>query len=460
MTRMPSAFTCYLIMKRVSHIVCELAGQSFDDHAFCQGWYSSGAVGAGKTSSFIRNLLFQVFKNRPNFGAFCVDDKGTLHQVISEMAAHFGRSDDVVLLQTRSNLTPPEWAPTAHYNLIGDPSIPPTTYARCIVETATALAGRREQSFFKNAAQVHISQAIPLLQQLNFEVTLSNVLELLTDTDQLRDVLDELESKDHEPEMLKHFRSFLSLPTEQLAGTTETIKNYLFPLKTEAVMEIFAQDKSTFQLSDVDQGKIILLNIPQELKMERRYVGTFLKQLYFLHALRRFDLNAKERDEKNLLLIVADECQHFLTSSEDGVLSDYNVIDVLREAKVAYIAATQSSTSLIPVLGADKSKVFLLNLRNRAIFRSADEEDARMNAEFIGRKPTRKRSFTRGDGRSSETWHSDDDFLIKPHVLRKLRNHECILAHADGSVRQRFLAPIEPDGFISNWYRPWWKFWV
>jgi len=73
-----------------------------------------------------------------------------------------------------------------------------------------------------------------------------------------------------------------------------------------------------------------------------------------------------------------------MTASEDGT-SDYNCVDLIREAGATIVAAAQSTTSLIPPLGADKSKVLTLNLRNRMIFRSADEADAVQAADFIGK---------------------------------------------------------------------------
>ena len=71
-------------------------------------------------------------------------------------------------------------------------------------------------------------------------------------------------------------------------------------------------------------------------------------------------------------MLWADEAQRFMPASEDGT-SDYNCVDVIREAGATIVAAAQSTTSLIPPLGQDKSKVLTLNLRNRIIFRSAGE---------------------------------------------------------------------------------------
>ena len=67
-------------------------------------------------------------------------------------------------------------------------------------------------------------------------------------------------------------------------------------------------------------------------------------------------------------------------------MSDYNSIDVIREANAAVVAAAQSSTSFLPALGKEKAKVLVLNLRNRIIFKAADEEGAQESADFLGKK--------------------------------------------------------------------------
>jgi hypothetical protein len=142
--------------------------------------------------------------------------------------------------------------------------------------------------------------------------------------------------------------------------------------------EVFSCD-STFSLADLDQTKIICLALPHRFQTERRYLGTFLKQLFHLHVLRRFDLPKAERERLKLLVLLADEAQHFVTASEDG-LSDHSLVDVIRESGAAFIAVTQSTTSLIPPLGAEQSKVLPLNLRNRLIFTAANEDDAKASS--------------------------------------------------------------------------------
>ena len=64
---------------------------------------------------------------------------------------------------------------------------------------------------------------------------------------------------------------------------------------------MFCTGESTFDFSAIDQGKIILTTLPQKFQTERRYVNTFLKLLFYNHALRRFDKCKANRAKDNVL---------------------------------------------------------------------------------------------------------------------------------------------------------------
>jgi len=49
----------------------------------------------------------------------------------------------------------------------------------------------------------------------------------------------------------------------------------------------------------------------------------------------------------NLLILWADEAQRFVTASEDG-MSDYNSVDVLREANATLVAAPNQQRHSFP----------------------------------------------------------------------------------------------------------------
>jgi protein tyrosine/serine phosphatase len=161
-----------------------------------------------------------------------------------------------------------------------------------------------------------------------------------------------------------------------------------------------------------------------------------------------------QRGKNNLLILWADEAQRFMTASEDGT-SDYNCVDVIRKAGATIVAAAQSTTSLVPPLGNDKSKVLTLNLRNRMIFRSADEADAVQAADFLGKKRVIKRYWGSSAGKRNVNYSEAEEHKIKPHKLRNLRDHECVLVHCERGFKRVTLPPLESDGTVPKWFSRW-----
>lgn len=440
--------------------VARLGGLTWRRNQFCRGWLITGDTGSGKTSSGINQLVHQVFRNEPTWGGLCIDEKGVYWETLAGMAQHYGREHDLIHLQIRANDTDAQWTPPHRYNLTGDRSIPFTTYAKFVIDTATSLGQGGDKGFFKSQAQTHIAHALEMLFELNRPVTLRGAFELLSDRDLLEEEMENLESLLETPRreaVHAHFANrFLTQPDEQLGGVRETIANYLQYFLTPEVAEVFCANESTFSFAAIDSGKIILTTMPQKFQTERRYVNTFLKLLYYNHALRRFDQTKSARARNNLLILWADEAQRFMTASEDGT-SDYNCVDVIREAGATIVAAAQSTTSLVPPLGNDKAKVLTLNLRNRLIFRAADEADAVQAADFLGKKRVVKRSWGFSAGKRNVNYNETEEHKIKPHKLRNLRDHECVLVHCERGFRRVTLPPLEPNGSIAKWFSRWRK---
>ena len=447
----------HLCGRRTQRAVVRLAGFRWTRADFCRGWLITGDTGSGKTRSGITPLLFQIFRNEPTWGGLCIDDKGLYWETLTEMARHFGREDDLILLQVRpDDYAAAAWAPRQTYNLTSDRSIPYNTFAKAVVDTAASLGQAGDKGFFKNQAQIHIAAALETLREIGADVTLENAYHLLLDQSDLDEAMTDLASSHQTArrrELSEHFANrFLSQPPEQIGGVKETIANYLQAFITPDVAQVFCPAGNTFDFADIDRGKIVCVAMPQKFQLERRYVNTFLKMLFYTHALRRFDKPAEERSHDNLLILWADEAQRFVTASEDG-MSDYNCIDVIREAQATVVAAAQSSTSFVPPLGREKARVFTLNLRNRLIFKAADEEGAVESADFLGKAKMIKKSWGYSAGRRSRNYSEHDEHKIKPHVLRNLGKHTAVVVHCERGHRRRLLPPIESDGGVCAWFR-------
>ena len=439
-----------------------LKGLTWDRNEFCRGWLIRGKTGCGKTKSGILNIMFQVFTNEPGWGGVCIDEKGLFWETLCAMARHFEREGDLLLLQVRPEGAGGDWKPSACFNLLSDARIPYSTYAKAVVDTATSLGQKTSNSFFKEQAETHIGKAMELLEEAGFPVTMTNVLDVLMNNvdaqsgercmDLCLEGLRERLDNPRRVEVYHHFQeNYTNIAPEQRDGVKGTISNYLKNYVPPDIAQVFSPAQNTFEFANIDQGKIVCIAMPQKYQTERRYVSTFLKMLYYGHVLRRFDKPEAERRRDNLLILWADEAQNSVTAAEDG-LSDYNCVDKIREAGGTVVAATQSTTSFIPPLGKDKAKVFTLNLSNQIIFLSADEEDAKDAADFIGQREIVKKSWGTSGGRTSYNYSKVDQHQVKPHRLRKLRNHQCYLVHCNGQFKKVYLEPIEPDGRISPWF--------
>ena len=70
------------------------------------------------------------------------------------MAHHYHREQHLIHLQIRTDDKGEEWEPLHRFNLTGDRSIPFTTYAKFVVDTATSLGQGGDKGFFKSQAQM------------------------------------------------------------------------------------------------------------------------------------------------------------------------------------------------------------------------------------------------------------------------------------------------------------------
>jgi hypothetical protein len=246
---------------RRGRIVVELAGLQWTREDFCRGWLITGDTGSGKTRSGITPLLYQVFKNEPTWGGLCIDDKGVYWETLSEMARHFGREDDLILLQVRPERCAPDWKPAHTYNLTSDRSVPYSTFAKALVDTASSLGQGGDKGFFKNQAQIHIAHALQALREVRADVTFENAYRLLLDEREIEEVLgdlDDLPPTEARRDLIHHFRHrLLNQPPEQLGGVRETIGNYLQAFVTPEIAQVFCAGHNSFSFDDIDRGKII-----------------------------------------------------------------------------------------------------------------------------------------------------------------------------------------------------------
>jgi hypothetical protein len=426
-------------------VVLELGGIRWTEEDFCRGWEIDGRTGSGKTASAVVPIIYQLKKNRPDVGILALDTKGDLSEPLARIAGDLNCRDSLVQLEVRPEDAPPDWNPAVTMNFLADTSIPYSTYAKILVDVATAAGQKGGQAFFKVAAQTVIQNTFSALGALNRPVTIPACAAIIASDGNFEELATSLQSlaeaKTAVRPLMHYFHEFIQQPKEQLGGVRSTVFNYLQPFTAPDIAEIFCPEKPTFSLSEIDQGKLVSVKIPQKYQVEKKYVGLLLKVLFYLHALRRYDLTQEQRSQKNLIVMVLDEAQETVLVSEDGI-SDYNVIDKIRGARATTINSTQSPTSYIPPMGGrDKAEVFLLNLGNKIYFTAADRQSSEMIADSIGKHTVKKRTYGRTAGKSTMSWREEDEHWIKPHVLRDLPKHTAIIKHCERHFRKILLKP-------------------
>ncbi len=444
--------------RRTSQVILRLGGFGWTMEDFCRGWLITGETGSGKTLGGINTMLWQVSKNCPRWGGVCVDDKGLYAHTLTAMLDRVGRRSDLLVLEVRPDGASADWKPPHTLNFLEDPYLPWSGKAKIVCDVAVAQGQRTDQSFFRTQAQVQIEFAFRVLSAAGLPVTLETAYDLLTSTSLLEEIMLmvlEKASPAEAEQLLEHYlANFLAQPPEQLGGVKTTVANYLKYFTEPDIAAVFCpKEKSTVALSEIDRGKIICVSVPQRFPVERRYIHTLLKLAFYTHALRRFDRSAEQRADDNLIIFWAGEAQKVVTASEDG-LSDYNVVDVIREARATFVGDTQAYTSLIPPMGDEKkAKVFIANMANRITFKAADEESARIAADTIGKRTIRKRTYGHSAGNRTSSWTADEKYYIEPHEFRRLRKFQAVVQHCEKGFHRVTLPPRDATGGIASWYR-------
>ena len=408
-----------------------------------------------------RRARFRV----PPWGGFICGEKGTEWQTLEELLRHHGREEDLCLLRTRPASAPPDWRPPVRLNLLSMGEVPADTYAKMIVETGLSVeeAASRDE-FFIPQARDKIAWGIRLLRaagaaarERSADPGLLDLLDILTVQESYRNFLMRCSA---ENPAIAHSHAFAEAryqlennywnqPPDQLGGVRSTLYNFLIPFSEPEIAEVFCAD-STFDLRDVQLGKVVCLAIPQKFAVQRRYVATLIKALTYQVVLERFDRRQDHPDwqDRNVVLVEQDEWQRH------AVRADCEV-DVVREARGAVYAATQSQNAAwLKLGGRENASPLIANLRNRWICQAATEECADESSRLLSGRIARQLSFSRGDGgRTTNVSFSERPFVPR-NELRTLRPFHVVFAPAEGPwlYRKCIAMPAMADGGVPPWW--------
>ena len=425
-------------------VVMKVGGRKWTYDDLCRHMLLSGDTGIGKTLA-LNECLHSLLSHDRTVGGLIIDEKGLYFRVVREMLIKHDRLEDGIFLRV-GNPGDHAFEPAHRLNLISNVSF--SKGARMLVDSGSATVGGKEHAFFTVQATTAIAMGLELLYESDqVPVILSNVYDHLMNEDLLQETIATLRrmyATVRRMELIRYFENtFLSSGApEQREGVRGSIANILgYYVNVPALREVFSSPRpNTFELSDVSRGKLICLSIPQAYASERKAVLNLFKILFFQHALARFDHYDSKTiwNDKNLLILVADEYQSFITASAG--MSDYNVVDRLREAKCALLATTHSCPiSLIPPHHGrkDMAEALVANIRNRIIFRCPDASSAQEAAQWVGTRRRKRTSPTRSSRKDSVGLESFEEFRFTPEQLRRLPKHVAIICHCRKRPRRR-----------------------
>ena len=247
---------------------------------------------------------------------------------------------------------------------------------------------------------------------------------------------------------------YMNQPDDQREGVVGTIFNYLNYFTDPDIAAVFCADDSNVEFTDLDKGKIICVSMPQIYQIQRDYIFTFLKYLYYTHAISRFDIEKKHWGKFNQLIFFADEAQNIVAANEDG-MADYNVIDKIREAQATVVWATQSITSFGPRMKKQENvKTLLLNLKSQYHFQVADNDAAEGLSKYIGKRRIKSysHSYSQGGTMATTTITEKDEAWFRPEQLTELKEFECVMKHPRGEFQKITIPPVDDEGNISEFY--------
>lgn len=412
--------------------VLRLWGLDWTRDEACCHFFVTGATGTGKTARAIVPIVHGLRRALPSTGIMAIDSKGALWKPLAEIARALGHEESLRLIRVRpSHVSPKDWRPPLRLNLLADRSVPWTTYAKIIVDTASAAGQQGGQSFFKESARDVITHAMQALDVAGYLVSLDNVHNVICNSADMESLVEKLEKSDQPAAAveIQFFRDFAAQAPEQRSGTVGTVANYLRPYTPPDIAEVFCSTKPNFALEEIDRGRLICLSVPQTYQVERKYLNFLCKQLLFLHAFRRFDLDTDELQRRNMIVLILDEGQKTTLVSEDG-FSDHGTVDELREAGMCVISATQTPLSFYASFGNEqKADVFMANLRTQIHFRAADEKGAVILAAKLGGREVRKYSGGVSGGRTARNWQHVDEAWFKPLRMLALPAGMAVLKH-------------------------------
>lgn len=447
-----------------------------------------------KFADGIKSLRYKT----PPYGALVIGAKGNEWQATVPMLHHYDRDEDICLLQTRPDSAPDTWTPPSKFNLISYTTLPAATYAQLLFNTYATLSQKDEMDYFDNSARDQIGYGIDLLRSItdnqaqigvpedqrvipNLKLlceiftTLAGYKEFLLrvgaapkekpetywDNEKQPDGTFKRVEKQRTktiPAILTSGRiaaarkeiegGYWGLAEETQKSVMGSIRNVLVPFTEPDVAEVFCEE-NTFDLREMEFGKVVCVAMPPKYSVQRQYVGTILKNLTFTIINERFALNRDDPQFKYRNLVLVDSDEHQISAGKED-----QRVDIIREANGTLYAASQTRNALWKTYGGkDKATPILSNLRNVCACQAGSDECAEETSKLIGEAIMPEYSYSSGSNKSTSTSYREKALVSKAQ-LKTLSPFHVYWVPAEGKWLFKLLIvmPVTPDGKTPSWW--------
>jgi hypothetical protein len=437
-----------------------------------------GAIGTGKTTCCMRPFAEQLFAYRAHdparrVGGLVLEVKGDFCHQVRDILAKHGRGDDYVeialdgqyrynplqndldayaLAYALSSLialnfgkgSDPFWSMASTnvvkflillHRLVHGYVTLFDVYHSAINEDALKAKIRHGEALFTSTRRVLLKPDVyaddryyPHLRDFPFEADERGELVIATETDALREVLDQNsipyevadpddsapvdEEKSAQFESVRrwYYHDWMRLHDKLRTSIVEGISVFLSLFDDNpSVKRVFCPPKECYDPTRnapdgtwnyrygrplpsfatlIEEGKVCALNFPVSLNPGlAKALGTLMKMDFQRAVLLRIPEMTKHPDRHyREVAFICDEYQNFATAGEDNPNGDEKFFSLSRQPKCIPIVATQSVSSLKSTLPGDTYKTLLQTFRTKIFLGLSDEFSTKLASDLCGRE--------------------------------------------------------------------------
>lgn len=406
-----------------------------------------GSPGSSKTAGIALPYLRQFLEFSPNNdnrkpAGLLMDYKASLVKPLQELAAEYGRTEDVLLIGPEHDV---------FWNPIHCPDLEPRVVSSRVMAILENISGEQNDSgkWIRDATALLIEHSIGVIRLAHGYVTLCDVSALISNiTSKIRDYeengkgsmasvlekffrpMEDLVAPDDHSQF-KHHASWF----QKYANEKPHIRSH-YVMEAARILQYFTDPQHRhrysppkekinffgFRDSCIRDGMIVALDATVE-----KYgplanaLGIFLKLEFQKNVLlRKNEHLASGLNYERPVFLFIDEYQEFVSAA--GNFGDDQFLALSRESKAVNVFLTQGRVSLVSKLGDIRTKVLLNSIRTKIFLGLEDPDDRAYAASTCGQEWRMKESISVGEHVEAATLTGAGQFVGEKTTVNESRS--------------------------------------